>query len=143
VQVLLFARFQKLQKKLVLKKRFSPLEADASSRLLEEDPVSFDLVHDFFDAHFFAGDLTRFCIAQLHAITALKTKVPGCEILAIHFPDCSVLAKREAIAAADAPIRTEDQLFFRGDRFGIVTPAAMERAAFEKDRRADTGSIVE
>jgi len=47
-----------------------------------------------------------------------------------------------ASAAPDAPIYPQGRLRGALPAFGIVAPSALQRAALEKDRRADAGAIV-
>jgi hypothetical protein len=55
----------------------------------------------------------------------------------------SVWADRRTPAAADTFFRHKRKFRRAGLRLRIVTPPAVEGAAFEKDRRPDAGAVID
>ena len=52
-------------------------------------------------------------------------------------------ADRRALAAADAEVVVEEKLRPRGNAFGVVAPATMQRTALHEDRGARARSVVQ
>ncbi len=52
-------------------------------------------------------------------------------------------ARERTFAADDAPVRGENQLVFRLQRFGVLAPLATQRAPFEKNSRPYSRAVMD
>jgi len=99
--------------------------------------------HHLFRSHLFAYHSTRFSATHFYAATTLCTKLPDSDKGAVYPANRIVFAGSEALAAPNASILSENDLFERRDGLRIVTPLAAKRTTFEEDCRADTWSIID
>jgi len=56
---------------------------------------------------------------------------------------CPLGTDLNAVAAANALLRGEDQLGLSGYPLGVVAPNTAERAAFEENSGADSGAVMD
>ena len=143
MDLLLFTRSEESEQKVSLEQWFSAGEGHASTGLVVEGDVPFDLRHHLRHRHFLAYHFASFGVADLDAgsgenaflpIGGYHITVPG---------DGALGADLQAGPAPDALAFPQHQLRRRGLPLGIVTPPATQRTSFEENRGTDTWPVVD
>ena len=142
VQFPRFAGLQQRQQKLALQQRLSAGNGHAAAGLVVKRNIPLDFRHHLGDGHLPPGDFQCVVDAGLGAVAAVIAAGAVQR-------ECTVERKRvlrtngEAVAAARAAIFPKQDLRMRHLAFGVMTPPAAQRAAFEEDGRADARTIVD
>jgi hypothetical protein len=125
-----------------LSERLAARKGHAASGTFEKDPVPLELINQLADRKVLTGELTSIGWADFNA---RPTFGAGATIPELPRRHRSVLLHRTDLrtrTAAQATVCTDYQNRSLVDALRVVTPAAGEGAALEKDRGPDARSIV-
>ncbi len=136
-------RLEERARERVLGERLSPRDRHASAGAFVERPIALNLGKRFGHRHVATRPLQRAGRAGVHAPEAARAES------AIEPMQALVTALRPGRAHVGAPPTPDalrgavEQFRLRSLRLRVVAPEAVERAAFQEDRRSDSRSVVD